>query len=146
MPRRSLARLYKDEFSGYSLAKFQQDATGRVNSCRSCASARAGVWCCIGSHSIRRAGDRHHRRACYWGAGGRALPDIRSNRRNERSIDRACSKIWVDRNLGRRSDGWHFSHDHRPAAAWTIYRLYPITGDHRFYLRHCADHIHRANR
>jgi len=25
MPRRSLARLYKDEFSGYSLAKFQQD-------------------------------------------------------------------------------------------------------------------------
>jgi len=26
MPRRSLARLYKDEFSGYSLAKFQQDA------------------------------------------------------------------------------------------------------------------------
>lgn len=26
MPRRNLARLYKDEFSGYSLAKFQQDA------------------------------------------------------------------------------------------------------------------------
>jgi SulP family sulfate permease len=26
MPRRSLARLYKDEFTGYSLAKFQQDA------------------------------------------------------------------------------------------------------------------------
>ncbi len=26
MPRRSLARLYQDEFSGYSLAKFQQDA------------------------------------------------------------------------------------------------------------------------
>ena len=26
MPRRSLTRLYKDEFSGYSLAKFQQDA------------------------------------------------------------------------------------------------------------------------
>jgi SulP family sulfate permease len=26
MPRRSLARLYRDEFSGYSLAKFQQDA------------------------------------------------------------------------------------------------------------------------
>src|SRR5574342_98869 len=25
MPRRSLARLYKDEFSGYSLARFQQD-------------------------------------------------------------------------------------------------------------------------
>ncbi|HET7144181.1 MAG TPA: SulP family inorganic anion transporter, partial [Anaerolineales bacterium] len=25
MPRRSLARLYKDEFSNYSLAKFQQD-------------------------------------------------------------------------------------------------------------------------
>jgi SulP family sulfate permease len=25
MPRRSLARLYKDEFTGYSLAKFQQD-------------------------------------------------------------------------------------------------------------------------
>jgi len=25
MPRRSLACLYKDEFSGYSLAKFQQD-------------------------------------------------------------------------------------------------------------------------
>ena len=25
MPRRNLARLYKDEFSGYSLAKFQQD-------------------------------------------------------------------------------------------------------------------------
>jgi len=25
MPRRSLARLYKDEFAGYSLAKFQQD-------------------------------------------------------------------------------------------------------------------------
>ena len=26
MPRRSLARLYRDEFTGYSLAKFQQDA------------------------------------------------------------------------------------------------------------------------
>jgi len=26
MPRRSLARLYKDEFTGYSLARFQQDA------------------------------------------------------------------------------------------------------------------------
>jgi sulfate permease, SulP family len=25
MPRRSLARLYRDEFIGYSLAKFQQD-------------------------------------------------------------------------------------------------------------------------
>src|SRR5260221_14317415 len=25
MPRRSLARLYKDEFTGYSLAKFRQD-------------------------------------------------------------------------------------------------------------------------
>src|SRR6187402_1560302 len=25
MPRRSLARLYRDEFSGYSLARFQQD-------------------------------------------------------------------------------------------------------------------------
>ena len=25
MPRRSLTRLYKDEFTGYSLAKFQQD-------------------------------------------------------------------------------------------------------------------------
>ena len=25
MPRRSLARLYKDEFTGYSLARFQQD-------------------------------------------------------------------------------------------------------------------------
>ena len=25
MPRRNLARLYKDEFTGYSLAKFQQD-------------------------------------------------------------------------------------------------------------------------
>jgi len=25
MPRRSLARLYKDEFTNYSLAKFQQD-------------------------------------------------------------------------------------------------------------------------
>ena len=25
MPRRSLARLYKDEFTGYSLAKFQHD-------------------------------------------------------------------------------------------------------------------------
>ena len=25
MPRRSLARLYRDEFSGYSPAKFQQD-------------------------------------------------------------------------------------------------------------------------
>jgi sulfate permease, SulP family len=25
MPRRSLARLYRDEFTGYSLAKFQQD-------------------------------------------------------------------------------------------------------------------------
>jgi SulP family sulfate permease len=25
MPRRSLPRLYKDEFSGYSLARFQQD-------------------------------------------------------------------------------------------------------------------------
>ena len=25
MPRRSLTRLYRDEFSGYSLAKFQQD-------------------------------------------------------------------------------------------------------------------------
>ena len=25
MPRRSLARLYRDEFSGYTLAKFQQD-------------------------------------------------------------------------------------------------------------------------
>src|SRR5688500_16148770 len=25
MPRRSLVRLYRDEFSGYSLARFQQD-------------------------------------------------------------------------------------------------------------------------
>jgi hypothetical protein len=30
MPRRSLARLYKDEFTGYSLAKFQQDVLARL--------------------------------------------------------------------------------------------------------------------
>jgi hypothetical protein len=144
MPRRSLARLYKDEFTGYSLAKFQQDLLAGLTvaavalplalafGVASGATAAAGLVTAILAGFIM-------------GAHGRAVSDQRTHGRDVCRVDRARATLRTRRHLGRGILFRRALAPHRHPAAWSLHRLHPLRRHQRIHLGHCAHHLHRSN-
>ena len=145
MPRRSLVRLYQDEFRGYSLAKFQQDLFAGLTvaavalplalafGVASGASAAAGLVTAILAGIIMGLlGGAPYQISGPTGAMSAVLIVL---------VQRyGLEGIWFAGLLSGAILLFHRTH-----AAWTFHRIHSRACHQRVYIGHRADYFHRSN-